>query len=201
MIETGTVKEKKENGSVLVSFPHLQTEAECPVLQPTTGKNSIFVLPSVGTQVICWLESGKNIVLGALYSESETTPPDADMEGELHLFGETSFALKNGNAAIRHDKTLLELTPEEALMQQDKSNIRLTADKAILQQDGVTLDLSGGKAALKNDQTNLKAILKEILSTLKSLSVSTAMGPSGTPLPPTIQAIMKCEQLTEQLLK
>lgn len=201
MIETGTVTERRENGRILVDFPHLQTQAECPVLQPTTGENSIFVLPSVGTQVICWLESGKNIVLGAVYSGSEKTPDGADPDGQLHSFGKTSVEIKKDKAAIVNDKTALELTAESAMLRQDTTTLELSADKAIIKQDQAVIELSGGKATLKNDQTNLNTILKEILSTLKTISVSTAMGPSGPPLPPTFQAIIKCELLVDKLLK
>lgn len=169
MIEIGTVKEKKAaTGSVLVEFGHLGTEAECPVLQPTTGDNNVFVLPSVGTQVVCWLESGKNMVLGALFSESEKVPEDSDQDGELRQFGDAISEFKEGT-------------------------VRLI-------QGAVTFELTGDKASLKNDQTDLKTILSEVLKTLKGLTVSTAMGPSGTPLPPTIQAVTKLEQLVDKLL-
>lgn len=168
MIETGMVKEKKENGFILVEFTHLGTEAECLVLQSTTGENNVFILPSAGTQVVCWMESGKNICLGAVYSRVEKVPDDADPEGELRQFGDCSVQLKEGMAAVK--------------------------------QGEITLELSGEKAALKNADTDLKTVLKEILTALKGLTVSTAMGPSGTPLPPTVQAVTKIEQLVDKLL-
>lgn len=169
MIEIGTVKEKNAaTGAVVVEFAHLQTEAECPVLQPTTGDNNVFVLPSVGTQVVCWLESGKNIVLGALFSESEKVPDNAPPDGELRQFGDASVKLKEGTATLKQGEALMEL--------------------------------SGDKACLKNGQTDLKTILKDLLKALKSLTVATSMGPSGTPLPPTVQAVTKLEQLVDNLL-
>lgn len=167
MIEIGTVKEKQDGGRVMVEFGQLQTEAECVVLQPTTGENSVFVLPSVGTQVVCWLEAGKNVVLGAVFSEKEKVPEAADPDGEYRQFGSSVMELKEGMAGVR--------------------------------QGGAVLELSGEKAALKNDETDLKTILKEFVKTLKGLTVSTAMGPSGTPLPPTIQAVTNIEELIGKL--
>lgn len=169
MIEIGTVKEKKATaGAVVVEFGHLGTEAECPVVQPTTGDNNVFVLPSIGTQVVVWLEPGKNIVLGTLFSETEKVPGGADPDGELRQFGDASVELKKGTAGMK--------------------------------QGAVAFELSGGKATLKNNETGLKAILKEFLTVFKSLTVSTPMGPSGTPLPPTVQAVTKLEQLVDNLL-
>jgi phage baseplate assembly protein gpV len=154
MIETGTVKSRiRERGAVVVQFYHLQTEAECVVLQATTGGNVSFSLPSVGTQVVCWLESGKNIALGAVFSEVEPVPADADEDG-LHL-----------------------------------------------QYGAAILDLSGDKAVLKNDSTDIKTILKQVLSIVKNLTVSTSTGPSGTPLPPTIAAVEQCETLIDTLFR
>lgn len=168
MIEIGIVKEKAESGRVMVEFSHIGTEAECLVVQPTTGGNNVFTLPSVGTQVVCWLEAGKNILLGAVFSETETVPADADPDGELRQFGDAIAELKEGKVSIKQGAAALELT--------------------------------GEKAALRNSETDLKSILKEFSAALKGLTVSTSMGPSGTPLPPTIQAVTKIEQLISKLL-
>lgn len=167
MIETGIVKEKRNGGIVLVEFGHLQTAAECSVLQPTTGKNNVFSLPSAGTQVVCWLESGKNIVLGAVFSDTDKVPAGADPEGEFRQHGDAVLEMKDGAAALKQGAAYLELT--------------------------------GEKAALKNSQTDLKTILNEFAEALKSLTVSTSTGPSGTPLPPTIQAATKIGQLISTL--
>lgn len=153
MIEIGTVKEHKSQGVILVSFGHLETTAECAVLQPTTGENTTFRMPSKGTQVVCWLESGKNIALGAVFSESEPVPDDADPDGYY-----------------------AEIT-------------------------GVTLDIADGKAGLKNDSADFKTILKDILKAIQNITVSTSTGPSGTPLPPTIQAVQQLITKVDNLFK
>lgn len=168
MIETGTVSEVyPERAAILVEFHHLDTSAECRVLQPTTGTNAVFYLPSQGTQVVCWLEGGKYIALGALFSEADPVPAGVDQDTEIRQFG--------------------------------KSKVTLKDDILKLEQDQVSIELTGDKASLKNASTGIKTILKDILSAIKTLTVSTGVGPSGTPLPPTIQAAVQLEQKVNNL--
>ena len=168
MIEIGTVKTvDPAKGTILVEFAQMGTEANCAVVVATTGANNVFHLPSVGTQVVCWLEGGKNIVLGSLYSEAEPTPADVDENTEIRQFGKTVGTTKADLWRVAQDKVIIELT--------------------------------GNKASLKNDSTGFKTILKDILTAIKTLTVSTGVGPSGTPLPPTIQKITELEQKTDQL--
>ena len=153
MIEFGTVKSVDPGQAmILVEFAQLSTEANCSVLTPTTGVNNVFHLPSVGTQVVCWLEGGKNIALGCVFSQQDPVPGGVDANTEVRQYGT------------------------------------------------ISLTLSGNKASLKNDLTDLKTILKDLLTMVRSLTVSTAVGPSGTPLPPTIQAVTSLEQKVNNLL-
>lgn len=62
-------------------------------------------------------------------------------------------------------------------------------------QDGISIELKDGKIALKNNGTGLNDILKKIVDAVETLTVSTANGPSGTPLPPTIQRTTELKQL------
>lgn len=168
MIEIGTVKSVDTSTATIVAeFMHLETEATCSVLVPTTGSNAVFSLPSVGTQVVCWLEGGKNIALGCVFSEVDTVPGDVDENTELRQFGATKTTSK--------------------------------ADSWKVEQDGISIELTGNKASLKNGSTDIKTILKDILTAIKTLTVSTGVGPSGTPLLPTIQKVTALEQKTEQL--
>lgn len=147
MIEIGTVtKHLKDHGAVGVQFAHLGTEAECAVLQPTTGENTLFILPSIGTQVVCWLESGKNIALGALFSESEKTPADTSAEGLCCKVG------------------------------------------------GMTFGIDQDKATFENASTSLRTLFEAFLEIVSKITVSTPNGPSGTPLPPTVQAVEQLKQ-------
>ena len=168
MIEIGTVKEvSPEAGTILVEFVQLETEANCAVLVPTTGANNVFHLPAVGTQVVCWLEGGKNLALGCVFSEADPVPAGVDENTESRQFGETVTTSK--------------------------------ADSWKVEQGGISIELTGNKASLKNASTGLKTILNDILNAIKTLTVSTAVGPSGTPLPPTIAKVTALEQNTEQL--
>lgn len=76
-------------------------------------------------------------------------------------------------------------------------------EKLEYKQDGLelTVDSTTGKVSLKNKEVSLFAILNDLAGLLKKLKVSTPNGPSGTPLPPTIQAIMKFEGDVKKILK
>ncbi|WP_304708642.1 hypothetical protein [uncultured Rikenella sp.] len=112
MIEIGTVTQHHAGrGAVSVDFEHLGTSAECVVLQTTAGGNNSFVLPSVGTQVVCWLESGKNIALGAVFSDSDPVPSEATAEGYYRQVGKMTFRIDDDKASLKNAsndlKTLL----------------------------------------------------------------------------------------------
>ncbi len=57
----------------------------------------------------------------------------------------------------------------------------LTIDK-----EGFNIELSSGKITVKNSASDLKQLLTDIADMVKQITVSTAVGASGTPLPPTI---------------
>lgn len=70
-------------------------------------------------------------------------------------------------------------------------------------QDGIefTMDSKTGKFTIKNDKYNMYDLVADFCSAIKMLTVSTPNGPSGTPLPPTIQAVTQIETKFKQLLK
>lgn len=105
MIEIGTVSSQKD-GKVVVNFEHLNTTTECDVLQATTGNNTIFILPTINTQVVCWIESGKNMVLGALFSQAEPSPKEkADLLvkcGDMQCtIADNKMQLKNSSSDLK----------------------------------------------------------------------------------------------------
>lgn len=154
MIEIGTVEKHDHNtGTITVHFAHLSTSAECSVLQATTGANAMFVLPSVGTQVVCWIESGKNIALGSIFSTDDKVPTNASAEGLYAQIGKMIF------------------------------------------------NVSDDKMAIENQSTSLRKLFEALLKIVSELTVSTANGPSGTPLPPTVQAIEQAKQTISTLFK
>ena len=69
----------------------------------------------------------------------------------------------------------------------------------MLQQgDDIKVELKDGKVSIVNSGTGLNEILSLLVSTIEKLTVSTSMGPSGTPLPPTIQATTQLKQKLNQ---
>lgn len=154
MIEIGTVnKHNKATGTITVEFAHIGTSVDCSVLQTTTGKNTMFAMPSIGTQVVCWLESGKNIALGAVFSDSEKAPSETSEKGILYNIDATKFGIDDN------------------------------------------------KVTFENDSTSLLKLFEEVLKIISALTVSTSTGPSGTPLPPTVQAIEELKQTLKQFFK
>lgn len=57
------------------------------------------------------------------------------------------------------------------------------------------------KFDIKNDQVGLKDLLQSVADIVKQLTVSTPAGPSGTPLPPTLQQVTTFETDFKKLLK
>lgn len=102
MIEFGTVKSvDATKATIVVEFPHLETEATCTVLVPTTGANAVYYLPSVDTQVVCWLESGKNLCLGAVFSEADPVPEDVDENTQVIQYGDSQMILKADSILLK----------------------------------------------------------------------------------------------------
>lgn len=76
-------------------------------------------------------------------------------------------------------------------------------EKLSYKQDGLEfiVDSTDGKVSVKNETVSLLEILNDLATTLKQFKVFTPVGPSGTPLPPTILAIEQFETKFKQLLK
>jgi len=69
-------------------------------------------------------------------------------------------------------------------------------------QDGLVfrMDSKTKKFTIKNDQSNMYDLFQDLCTMAKNIMVSTPNGPSGTPLPTTIQAITQIETKFKQLL-
>lgn len=115
MIEIGTVTAHARGGVVNVDFKHLETSAACQVLQGSTGDNTTYILPSVGTQVVCWLESGKNVALGAVFSDDDKTPDGISDKGILYSIGNTTFGIDNEKVTFENASTSLLKVLEDVL--------------------------------------------------------------------------------------
>lgn len=77
------------------------------------------------------------------------------------------------------------------------------AEKFEIKQGGLVflIDGSDGKVQIKNANASLIDIFTDLAELLKVLKVFTPMGPSGTPLPASIQAIEAFKTKFNQLLK
>ena len=75
------------------------------------------------------------------------------------------------------------------------SSVALEKDRIEVTQDTISIELRDGKISIKNNGTGLNEIISKLLDAVKTLTVATGMGPSGTPLPPTIQKAVAVEQL------
>ena len=64
--------------------------------------------------------------------------------------------------------------------------IKIGDQTFVIDSNGLNLDMTSGKLTLKNGASDLKDLLLDIVSMVKQITVSTGVGPSGTPLPPTI---------------
>ncbi len=65
----------------------------------------------------------------------------------------------------------------------------------------IEIDSQSKKLDIKNDQIGLKDLFQAVADIVKQLTVSTPSGPSGTPLPPTVQAVTQFETNFKKLLK
>lgn len=102
MIEFGIVKSvDASKASIVAEFPHLGTEATCTVLVPTTGANAVYYLPSKDTQVVCWLESGKNLCLGAVFSDADPVPEGVDADTQVQQFGDAQVIFKKDSITFK----------------------------------------------------------------------------------------------------
>lgn len=76
--------------------------------------------------------------------------------------------------------------------------IRKEENKLTIQQGEAIIELNNGKIAIINNGTGLNELLTKIVDAIATLTVSTAVGPSGTPLPPTIQKTTELDSLLQQ---
>ncbi len=76
----------------------------------------------------------------------------------------------------------------------DAVKIIIDNQELIVDNTGLNLSMTTGKLTLKNNISSVKGLLQDIVSMVKQITVSTGVGPSGTPLPPTIAQANIIEQ-------
>lgn len=100
-------------------------------------------------------------------------------------------------SAINGDDVQYEntITEDECLTTYKDTSISLKKGCAAITQGDSSLMIKGGKVTFENNSTGLRELLDKLVSTIETLTVATSMGPSGTPLPPTMQALAELKQM------
>ena len=77
------------------------------------------------------------------------------------------------------------------------------AEKVFFNENGLKIEIDGssGKIKIENDTTSLLNIFQDLTNLLKTLKVYTPVGPSGIPLPDTINKLVQFENDFKTLLK
>lgn len=78
-----------------------------------------------------------------------------------------------------------------------------TPELVSMQMNGLTIeaDTVAGKVEVSASGVSLIDLMQSLATIIKQLTVSTPAGPSGTPLPPTLQAVTQFETDFKKLLK
>lgn len=77
------------------------------------------------------------------------------------------------------------------------------AEKIFYNENGlyVEIDSTTGKVKLENEETSIKSLFQQLVDLLKTLKVYTSVGPSGIPLPDSMNKIIQFETDFKTLLK
>lgn len=98
-------------------------------------------------------------------------------------------------------ETTLLVQEDKAEMVMGTTNILIKDGEMETNIGGAQVKVSGDKFTIKNGDYALKQALNELATIIKGITVPTPAGPSGTPLPPTIQAVTKFEQDISKLFE
>lgn len=77
MIAIGEIK-KIEGNIAFVEIVEYEATYECFMMQPLTGKIKVDFPYSEGEQVVCILQDGRNIVIGAIYNDVDKRDSEAE---------------------------------------------------------------------------------------------------------------------------
>ena len=135
-------------------------------------ENGLFHVPSIGSKVWVSLTGQEQYGFVVL----------CDQVSEVRYINEgMSFSMDAEKLNATLESMLFELSTNAIQMAIENSSITLDKDLVDIH--------SGGKINIYNDEATLKALLEDIISTIETITVSTGVGPSGTPLPPTLQKV------------
>ncbi len=77
-----------------------------------------------------------------------------------------------------------------------KVQVVIEEERITIDSTGINVEFSDGKVTVKNKNADLKTLMNDLVDMVTGLTVSTGVGPSGTPLPPTV---MKAETIKDTI--
>ena len=175
----------KSNGSIIV-------EANKTIKGRSYGDLDIQVVNPENSDATGIIVTKDACDIAATYSFEE----DGEDKVTRHTLNVTKDGIES-NSSIKGDEIIFsQVVTEEEYKTTFKDCILSLKEKiAVLSQgDSTKIEINDGKLALINQGQSLNSILSDIVSTIEGLTVATSMGPSGTPLPPTIQKTQKLSQ-------
>lgn len=128
------------------------------------------------------------------------------MLGELEISDVRIFSVEQqGNLTVKPLEGSMALVADLSsgklrdlvILQADKVELIKYEENSLV----IEIDSESKKLDIKNDQVGLKDLFQAVADIIKQLTVSTPAGPSGTPLPPTVQAVTQYETNFKKLLK
>ena len=136
-------------------------------------------------------------------TKSLVTVTEEAVNTELQ-FKETTFVSETNEQGTQSTITIGETNYQQTI-NADKAEIlfqdctiKMEEETLTISQGEAIIEISGGKLAVINNGTGLNELLTKIVDAIATLTVSTAVGPSGTPLPPTIQKTTELTNLLKQ---
>jgi hypothetical protein len=145
-----------------------------------SADDKLLVIPTVGSKVVIGTNPGSMNDLFVI----RTDDPEI-------------ISYKHGDLQITIDTEKINYT---------NGNLQINIDAQskvidIINKVNISIDSEAGTVQIKNDQVSLVDLFTEMVNILKTLTVSTPAGPSGTPLPPTIQLVTQFETDFKKILK
>lgn len=139
-------------------------------------------------------ESGIKINKGEITLQSSYGEDGGDSSFKTIVTAE-GFTTEETIGDVKYKHTVNEGKAETTF---EDCTIRFEDKKVTLSQSKMVIEMSDGKLSITNSGTGLNELLTKIVDAIATLTVSTAVGPSGTPLPPTIQKTTELNSLLKQ---
>lgn len=172
---SGTVKVESDKSIEAISYQTIDVKVIDPITENESGIKS----------------SKEETMLYSIYGEGDEKDFSKTTINKDGFVTET----KIGDVSYSHtvNNKMSELKYQDCSIKSEEKAITIS------QGENSLLEIKDGKIALVNGSTGLNDVLKSIVDAIKTLTVSTGVGPSGTPLPPTIQKTTQIESSLKNL--